>query len=332
MKIIRKFAILHAADDGVRPGALSGSAPGAVDAADQRAPSECGESHSVASANSLVPTRVAYKVGIPAAIIIPFSVATHSYAGDQMFGVDYALSDDSYKLTLPGSAFEADSDNKTRLGVISETRSEMLFKLSFDSNLDPDTELSGKPEESGWSGGLSMERVDFIPVDEIRMQDISGGFSYSASLDIEQRTDSADESQIVSSRQLGVHYGRLGTVNYSGVDLGFRQFNDGDPADYSNSNDKDLWSLGVTTGRRFAFSGLEEDDPLWTVSLRGQFSLTEDSDDKMRVDNQLWYVSPGLHWQHESFELSADLLMPFMSSETEEDPDYSIRAKIQKRF
>ena len=331
MKIIRKFAISHAAENGVRPIAQSGSA--AV-AAGPRTSSEHRESQCGAAVATIsFPARFTANLGIPAAVIISLSLASHSYAGDDMFGVDYALSDDSYKLTLPGTAFnKAESDNETPVGVFRETRAEMLFKLSFDSNLDPGTELTGKPEEPGWSGGLSMERVDFIPVDEIKMQDVSSGFSYSASLDIEKRTDVSDESQIVSSRQLGVHYGRLGSVNYSGVDLGFRQFNDGDPADYSNSNDKDLWSLGVTTGRRFAFSGLEEDDPLWTVSLRGQFSLTEDRDDKMRVDNQLWYVSPGLHWQHESFELSADLLMPFMSSETEEDPDYSIRAKIQKRF
>ena len=121
-------------------------------------------------------------------------------------------------------------------------------------------------------------------------------------------------------------------MNYSGVDLGFRQFNDRKQFD-DEATDKDLWSLGVTTGRRFALTGLDENDPLWTVTLRGQFSLYEDSDDKVRLDDQLWFLSPGLYWQHDSFELSADLLMPFMNSgETEEETDYRVRATIQKRF
>ena len=129
-----------------------------------------------------------------------------------------------------------------------------------------------------------------------------------------------------------MHYGRLGSVNYSGVDLGFRQFNDRKQFD-DEATDKDLWSLGVTTGRRFALTGLDENDPLWTVTLRGQFSLYEDSDDKVRLDDQLWFLSPGLYWQHDSFELSADVLMPFMNSgETEEETDYRVRATIQKRF
>lgn len=249
---------------------------------------------------------------------------------EDIFGVRSPLGDTSYKITLPGAApafnWQSKSDEDS-VGVVSETRSELLFKLSFD----PRTDVTGDDTESAWTGGLSMERIDFIPADEIKMQDISQGFAYSARLDIEKTNNVVDESQIVSSRQLGVHYGRLGSVNYSGVDFGFRQFNE--TKQFEESNDKDLWSLGVTTGRRFALTGLDENDPLWTVTLRGQFSLYEDSDDKVKLDDQLWFLSPGLYWQHDSFELSADLLMPFMNSgEMEEETDYRVRATIQKRF
>lgn len=250
---------------------------------------------------------------------------------EDIFGAHNTLGDTSYKITMPGAApafnWQSKSDGDS-VGAVSETRSELLFKLSFD----PRADVTGDNTESAWTGGLSMERIDFIPADEIKMQDISQGFAYSARLDIEKTNDVVDESQIVSSRQLGVHYGRLGSVNYSGVDLGFRQFNDRKQFD-DEATDKDLWSLGVTTGRRFALTGLDENDPLWTVTLRGQFSLYEDSDDKVRLDDQLWFLSPGLYWQHDSFELSADLLMPFMNSgETEEETDYRVRATIQKRF
>jgi hypothetical protein len=256
----------------------------------------------------------------------------HPAAADEIFG-SQPLSDTDYKITMPGAApafnWQTEPAQATG-GVISETRSEVSFKLSFDPDIAP-AETAVGDSNGAWRGGLSMERIDFIPADEIKMQDISEGFAYSARVDIERTTGVLDESQIVSSRQLGVHYGRLGSVNYSGVDLGYRQFNDTDQS--YDSGDKDLWSLGVTTGRRFSLTGLDESDPLWTVSLRGQFSLIENSDDKVKLDNHLWYLSPGLYWQHDSFELSADVLMPFMhSGEAEEETDYRIRAKIQKRF
>jgi len=276
-----------------------------------------------------LPTVVRSLATVSLVFITLYSWAPQAVAQD-IFGASSALSDTSYKITMPGAApafnWQPAADEASTKDV-SETRSELLFKLSFD----PRANLSGDSSNSRWNGGLSMERIDFIPADEIKMQDISQGFAYSASLDIENINDVVDESQIVSSSQLGVHYGRLGSVNYSGVDLGFRRFNETEHS--YEVNDKDLWSLGVTTGRRFALTGLDRNDPLWTVSLRGQFSLIEDNNDNVRLDDHLWFFSPGLHWRHDSFELSADLLMPFMNSgETEVETDYRIRAKIQKRF
>ncbi|MEM7258653.1 MAG: hypothetical protein AAF404_14845 [Pseudomonadota bacterium] len=207
-----------------------------------------------------------------------------------------------------------------------EHRTEMLFKLS--PAVDP---LSESEEPAGFRSEISLNRIDFLKPGEARMQDVHHGFSYSASIDIEPEDEFHSESRLISSKQLGIHYGRLGSVNYSGVDLSFRQFDGIDAV--STEDDKELWSLGVTTGRRFSMTGLDPSDPLWTVSLRGQFNFVEQDDDSIEVGDQQWYLSPGLHWQRDNFLLSADVLMPFMQSGGyETETDYRIRANIQKRF
>ncbi len=212
------------------------------------------------------------------------------------------------------------------VGVASEQRSEMLFKLSAGN----DAALSGAEDEAGATGEISVNRIDFLKPGEARMQDVHNGFFYSASVDLEGKEAFESESQLISSRQLGIHYGRLGSVNYSGVDLSFRQFN---AAEGQQESEQELWSLGVTTGRRFSMTGLDPSDPLWTVSLRGQFNFTEQADERIEVGDQQWYLSPGLHWQRDNFQLSADVLMPFMQSgDYETETDYRVRANIKKRF
>ncbi len=221
------------------------------------------------------------------------------------------------------------ADEYSEAASDSGNRSEMLFKLSPPESVE-DPEL---PDETAnyWNSEVRLNRIDFLKPGEARMHDIHQGFSYSASFDVESEKFRS-ESRMISSRQLGIHYGRLGSVNYSGVDLSFRQFNE-EPEVPESADDKELWSLGVTTGRRFSMTGLEPSDPLWTVSLRGQFSLSEQNDDRIEVEDQQWYLSPGLHWEGDSFLLSADVLMPFLQSgEYEAETDYRIRANIQKRF
>ena len=106
-----------------------------------------------------------------------------------------------------------------------------------------------------------------------------------------------------------------------------------DSATDTLSDEKSLWSLGVTTGKRFSWSGLREQDPLWTLSVRGQLNFDDTRSEDFSFGNQSWYFSPGLHWQRDSFKLSADVLMPFMQTgDADEDADYSIRARIQKKF
>lgn len=254
------------------------------------------------------------------------------------WSADYSGGTD-YKITLPGArpSFSWQSDELDR-GV--QPRAEMLFKLSV--NPEHETRDGGEQadvEAQKWNGDFSS-RIDFLKPGEAKMQDLHKGFSYTAGIGLKQpeaETPDTDAfngvSHFISSRQLGIHFGRLGTVNYSGVDLSFRQFNSKTSITTNDNDDKDLWSLGVTTGRRFSLTGLETSDPIWTVSLRGQFNLVEKPNDNVAVENQQWYLSPGLHWQRDSFRMSADVLMPFLQSgEYEEETDYRIRAKIQKRF
>ena len=267
------------------------------------------------------------KSGTLAAIAIISAIAMSDFAVAQPYdaGTDY-------KITLPGAqpSFSWQVESKEA----AMPHSEMLFKLS-PLQVNEDEPLQS---QTHWSGDLSLQRIDFLQPKDARMQDLHRGFSYSAALDIDHEDDlqnnpQQDETYFISSRQLGVHYGRLGSVNYSGVDLSFRQFNDKSATSSAEQDDKELWSLGVTTGRRFALTGLDTTDPMWTVSLRGQFNVIEKPNDTVAVENQQWYLSPGLYWEHDSFRMSADVLMPFMQSgEFEEETDYKIRAKIQKRF
>ncbi len=215
-------------------------------------------------------------------------------------------------------------------GIQNESRKELLFQLSSVNGVDAD---SGESEKV-WSGGLAFDRIDFLKPDEIGMKDLTDGLSYTASIEVSGVEDFDSQSEFVSSRQLGIQYGRLGPENYSSVDMGIRSISD-ETVEGSGelAEGKELWSLGVTTGRRFALTGLDASDPLWTVSLRGQIDVTESRNIDEALEKQQWYLSPGLHWSRDSFRLTADVLMPFMQSgEIEEDSDYRIRAKIQKRF
>jgi len=209
-------------------------------------------------------------------------------------------------------------------GVVTETKSALIFKLSGGA-LD-------RGEDKGWYGNLAFDRIDFLKPEEARMYDIADGLSYSAGLDIESIEEFDSQSEFVSSRQLGIHYGRLGSEDYNGIDLSVRQLSE-ETQRSDLLSDKELWSLGVTTGKRFPWTGLDANDPMWTVSLRGQINRHDEQNLEQALESQQWYVSPGFQWRKESFRLSADVLMPFMQgSELEEETDYRVRAKIQKRF
>jgi len=103
-------------------------------------------------------------------------------------------------------------------GVVTETKSALIIKLSGGA-LD-------RGEDKGWSGNLAFDRIDFLKPEEARMYDISDGLSYSAGIDIESIEDFDSQSEFVSSRQLGIHYGRLGSEDYNGIDVSVRQLSE----------------------------------------------------------------------------------------------------------
>jgi len=76
----------------------------------------------------------------------------------EIFGSYSAFGDTSYKITMPGAspAFNWQSENdEGAIGSLSETRSEMLYKLSFY----PHADLAGEGVESQWSGGDRATRI-----------------------------------------------------------------------------------------------------------------------------------------------------------------------------
>jgi len=248
-----------------------------------------------------------------AAVVLAGSVALGNAAaiaqsGDIAEPVDYRL----------GSA---STEDNAQFGIASRAG------LNFSFTRQDETE---QPDGDRWTTAVDAESQ--APSGELPMPRLNSGLTYSAGFVLEKDSNTRNASDIVSSRQLGVHYGRLGSINYSGLDLGVGRLSELPQENFDD--EKSLWSLGVTTGKRFAFSGLEAGDPIWTLSLRGQFNYDESLKDEILPDNQTWYFSPGLHWEKDSFRLSADVLMPFMQTGEFEDEDtnYSIRAKLIKKF
>jgi len=129
-------------------------------------------------------------------------------------------------------------------GIQNESRKELLFQLSSANGVDADSGDS----ETVWSGGLAFDRIDFLKPGEIGMKDLTDGLSYTASIEVSGVEDFDSQSEFVSSRQLGIQYGRLGPENYSSVDLGIRSISDETVENGGElAEGKELWSLGVTT-------------------------------------------------------------------------------------
>ena len=204
--------------------------------------------------------------------------------------------------------------------------------FSLHSSAELQLAVTPNAESGGWAAETASEQS--LAPGEVPLPTVRSGFWYFAGLEFERYQGlpgQERQSEFVSSRQLGVHYGRLGSISYSGIDFGVERQSGAD-ADRV-SDDTELWSLGVTTGKRFSATGLDSNDPVWTISVRGQFNFDDSKTEELMLDNQSWYVSPGLHWQRESFQLSADVLMPFMQTgEFDDENDYSIRARIIKKF
>lgn len=184
--------------------------------------------------------------------------------------------------------------------------------------------------------------VDRVPsnrhrrhADDVKLDLTTGlndGFRYSAGIRIEHEDADIDGTPYVSSSLLGLSYGRLGRLWYGGIDVNLEQFVD----DPDGTEQPDVLSLDVTTGRRLGITGLGADSPLWLLSLHGDFDLL-DAGAEESVENEAdWYLNPSLFWRHPGFTFSAQMQLPvesaLSSTDDEEEPDYRLRAIFEKRF
>lgn len=211
----------------------------------------------------------------------------------------------------------------------SELQTELAFKLSpgkFDFSPSGVFGLGGvfsNPElaiSSRLSGKYSLQ--ESIP-------ELHSGLSYSAGVKLDQERGDLADTAYISSRQLGVSYGRLGSVWYSGVDLSFGQFNYDSPL----SESSEVLTFDVTTGRRLDWTG-GQNDPMWLLSLRGNFDMQSSDEDISTGDKSEWYLNPSLFWHNPDFTFSAQLEVPVDSEFLRdlEEPDYRLRAVFEKSF
>ena len=95
----------------------------------------------------------------------------------------------------------------------------------------------------------------------------------------------------------------------------------------------DLFSFDLTTGRRVGLTGKDRHDPLWLLSLRGDFDIQSDEDGARTTGSDGdWYLNPSLFWERPGFRFSAQLELPVDSAFLRdfEEPDYTLRAVIEK--
>lgn len=162
------------------------------------------------------------------------------------------------------------------------------------------------------------------------ISELNEGLAYSAGLRFEQEDAEIDGTAYVSSSQLGLSYGRLGRLWYGGIDVNIEQFADG----FYGSDQPDVLSLDVTTGRRLGFTGLSTHSPLWLLSVQGNFDM-ENTDSSRTGDGRGdWYLNPSLFWQQPGFTFSAQMQLPieFETLNADGEPDYRLRAVFEKQF
>jgi len=159
--------------------------------------------------------------------------------------------------------------------------------------------------------------------------ELHSGFSYSADIKIEHEDQDLPDTAYVSSGQLGLSYGRLGQVWYSGLDLSIGQFSAESPIEDSS----EVVSVDFTTGRKLGWTGVGANAPLWLFSLQGNFDIQSDKGVEPS-SNADWYLNPSLYWNNQDFTFSAQLQVPVDSELLRdfEEPDYRLRAIFEKRF
>lgn len=167
---------------------------------------------------------------------------------------------------------------------------------------------------------------------EYSMPELHEGLSYSAGFNIEHENAHISDTAYVSSGQLGVSYGRMGRVWYSGVDLSIQQ----SAITADDSIKSESLSFDLTTGRRLGWTGLGAGNPLWLLSLRGDFDLQNEelAADGLTVGTTEWYINPSLFWDTQDFRFAAQLEVPLDRDVIRDfdPPSYKLRAVIEKNF
>jgi len=228
-----------------------------------------------------------------------------------------------------------DTDRSSAIDLRSvspEQYTELQFRLSpgkFDFSLaggfglgavfaNPEFELRSRPADR-------YELEDPLP-------ELHNGLSYSAGVNIEHENAHISDTAYVSSGQLGVSYGRMGRVWYSGVDLSIQQSTINGPESLKN----EIVSFDLTTGVRLGWTGMGAEDPLWLLSLRGDFDLQDDSSQFLGEQSSVgeWFLNPSLFWDRRGFRFAAQLEVPIGQDTLRdfEEPNYKIRAILEKSF
>jgi len=273
-------------------------------------------------------------------IIAPFLVAsTCAWATDTSlqsspFGFDAKELDSIQFTRSKAGALSVPSDDvATRIEKWSATtrrQTEYSFKLkpkrpdftsagAYGLGLFSDAELE-----------ISNNSINF-PIMNPIVSFPTGGLEYSAGLKIEQDETDVGGSSYVSSSMLGLSYGRLGRLWYGGIDVNLEQFANG----FYGSEQPDVLSLDLTTGRRLGFTGLSTHSPLWLLSVQGNFDMDGSSDIRLESDSgSEWYLNPSLFWVQPGFTFSAQMQVPieFENLNDEGEPDYRLRAVFEKQF
>jgi len=244
---------------------------------------------------------------------------------------------------------ELDSIQYTRsdsalLGLSAEGSASSNDALSSEAGQQTEFSFKLKPKRPGFSKeasyGLGLFSVTDADVEvnsrvlgvagDPQIPELNDGLAYSAGLRFEQEDADIDGTAYVSSSQLGLSYGRLGRLWYGGIDVNLEQFADS----FYGSDQPDVLSLDVTTGRRLGFTGLTDNSPLWLLSVQGNFDMRDAfnmTDSSSQAD---WYLNPSLFWKQPGFTFSAQMQLPIQFETLNEagEPDYRLRAVFEKQF
>lgn len=266
----------------------------------------------------------------------------------------FAQAKDTVLLSTPDDPFNFDP---TELDPIRFTRAEEelrpLANLGYSRPLDKPSDYPAFTQQTSFSfklkpklpqfsrkGAYGLDLFDAPRLDvrsipgsgslNISTSGLHNGLEYSAGVRLEHETEAIDGTAYVSSSLLGLSYGRLGRLWYGAIDVNIEQFS----ADDFGNAASDVLHLDVTTGRRFGFSGLDANSPLWMLSVQGNVDVNqwEDNDDLEASSD--WFINPSLFWQQPGFMFSAQMQLPvqFETLNDEGLPDYRLRAVFEKQF